>query len=98
MIAGSIAVTHVQESNTSSVTIMDDSAGISELEVGSHVEVRDRYQGTWSRGFEISAIEISAIGDKGYRIKRISDGAVLPGTFREDEVRPSRRRQGLWWY
>jgi hypothetical protein len=91
MIAGSIALSYEQDNP--SIRIMDDSAEVVELEIGSHVEVRDRYQGTWSRGFEISAIE-----ENGYRIKRISDGAILPGIFSTDEVRPSRRRQGMWWY
>jgi hypothetical protein len=91
MIAGSIALSYEQDNP--SIRIMDDSAEAVELKIGLHVEVRDRYQGTWSRGFEISAIE-----DNGYRIKRISDGAILPGTFSTEEIRPSRRHQGLWWY
>ncbi len=91
MIASSIALSYEQDIYP--VVIMDDSSKVEDLEVGSHVEVRDRYQGTWARGFEISAIE-----EGRYRVKRISDGAILPGTFSPDEVRPSRRRQGLWWY
>ncbi len=63
------------------------------LAVDTHVEVRDRYQGTWARGFAI-AEQL----ESGYKVRRISDGAILPSAFTEEEVRPSRRRQGLWWY
>ena len=34
----------------------------------------------------------------GYRIRRRSDGSVLPADFAAEEVRPERKRQGLWWY
>jgi hypothetical protein len=56
--------------------------------------VRSRYVGTWSRGFEVA----ETIKGDGYRVRRVSDGSVLPGPLSTDEVRPERRKQGLWWY
>ncbi len=64
------------------------------LEPGTRVEVRRRFDQSWARGFEIAeALE------GGYRIRRLSDGEVLPTEFEEDDVRAERRRkQGMWWY
>jgi hypothetical protein len=36
--------------------------------------------GSWSRGFEIADV-VFHNGDIGYRLRRMSDGAVLPVTF-----------------
>ena len=36
--------------------------------------------------------------DRGYRIKRLSDGVVLPTEFSDDDVRQERRRQNPWWH
>jgi hypothetical protein len=61
---------------------------------GAHVEVRDRFTGAWSRGFELEAIV-----EGGYRIRRLSDGSVLPTVFLPEDVRPRPpRKAGLWWY
>ena len=61
------------------------------LPAGTHVEVRNRYLGTWARGFEVVASV-----DGTYEV-RISDSSVMPDVFKPEDVRPSRRRQGLWW-
>jgi hypothetical protein len=55
--------------------------------------VRNRYQGTWVRGFEVAETT-----DGGYRIRRLSDGSVLGEIFSRDDVRRERRRQGFWWH
>lgn len=60
---------------------------------GSRVEVRRRFDSSWARGFEVAEVV-----DEGYRIRRRSDGSVLPAEFSAEEVRPERKRQGLWWY
>ncbi len=62
------------------------------LEPGTRVNVRNRFEGSWSRGFEV--IEAT---EGGYRIRRLSDGSELPGLFAEDDVRHERRRQEFWW-
>ena len=64
------------------------------LEVGTRVEVRRRFDQSWSRGFEVAEVL-----EKSYRVKRISDSSVLPVEFSEDDVREERKKkQGLWWY
>jgi hypothetical protein len=61
------------------------------LRVGSRVEVRNRFDGSWSPGFEVSALV-----DDGYRIRRRSDGSELPAEFDADDVRRE-RRTSMWW-
>ena len=56
-------------------------------EVGDLVEVATRFTGSWSRGFVVADVEQHA-----YRVRRLSDGHVLPITFSVHELRPDRRR------
>jgi hypothetical protein len=64
------------------------------LEPGTAVEVRNRFEQRWVRGFEIAEVT-----DEGYCVRRLSDGSVLPLTFSADDVRPAReKRGGQWWY
>ena len=63
------------------------------LAPGTKVDVRNRYQGTWVRGFEVAEVN-----DEGYRIRRLSDGSVLGELFSRDDVRRERKRQGFWWH
>ncbi len=62
------------------------------LHEGTHVEVRNRFDARWTRGFVVAEV----VGD-GYRIRRSSDAQVLPTVFTGDEVRREPRR-GQWWY
>ncbi|HUY63384.1 MAG TPA: hypothetical protein VMV14_02580 [Acidimicrobiales bacterium] len=64
------------------------------LAAGTRVDVRSRFVGAWSRGFEVA----EQVDEHGYRVRRLSDGSILPDVFEEDDVRPERRKQGLWWY
>lgn len=64
------------------------------LAAGTRVDVRSRYVGSWSRGFEVA----ERVDQNGYRVRRVSDGAVLPDLFDEDELRPERRRSDFWWH
>jgi len=50
--------------------------------VGTAVDVRNRYIGTWSNGFEVAGLV-----EEGYLIRRLSDGSVLPDPLSFDEVR-----------
>ncbi|MEY2474981.1 MAG: hypothetical protein QOG87_296 [Actinomycetota bacterium] len=70
-----------------------DAQAAERLEPGTRVEVRQRFDQHWSRGFEVA----DAVDD-GYKLKRLSDGSVLPVVFDEDEVRPEKKKSGLWWY
>jgi len=62
-----------------------------DINPGRRVEVRNRFDQRWTRGFQV--IEIR---DDRYVLRRLSDGAVLPTTFSADEIRKE-RRAGLWW-
>jgi hypothetical protein len=54
----------------------------SELMPGTQVEVLNRYQHSWSPGFEVAAVD-----PRGYRVRRQSDGAVLPVVMPAGRVR-----------
>lgn len=64
------------------------------LATGTRIDVRSRFVGSWTHGFEVA----EKVDERGYRIKRLSDGAVLPDIFDEEEVRPERRKRDFWWY
>jgi len=63
------------------------------LDPGTKVEVRSRFDQSWARGFEVADHT-----EYGYRIKRLSDGIVLPTEFSDDDVRQEKHRRNLWWY
>ncbi len=63
------------------------------IPVGTRVEVRSRFVGSWSRGFEIAGTD-----ERGYAIKRLSDGSILPDEFEPSEIRAERRKHDFWWY
>jgi hypothetical protein len=50
--------------------------------IGTRVEVRGRYRGSWSNGFEVAETT-----DDGYWLRRESDRYVLPKPFGADDVR-----------
>ena len=53
------------------------------MQPGDPVEVKTRYQGSWSCGFTVAALR----GQSRLLIRRDSDGVVLPSTFSDDDVR-----------
>lgn len=55
--------------------------------------MRRRFDQHWSRGFEIAEVV-----DDGYKLKRLSDGTVLPVVFADEEVRVEKKKSSLWWY
>ena len=57
-----------------------------DLPTGTLVEVHNRFDGAWNGGFALE--ELVAGGGGGCRIRRISDGAVLPGVLPLSRVRP----------
>jgi hypothetical protein len=66
------------------------------VDIGTRVEVRSKFDRAWARGFEIA----DQVGGTppGYRIRRRSDGSVLPVVFASDDVREERRRTNtMWW-
>jgi hypothetical protein len=63
-----------------------------ELELGiraatdTRVEVRSRFDGSWVPGFEVA--EVREVGaERLFRVRRCSDGLVLPTNFGSEEVR-----------
>ena len=59
---------------------------------GTRVEIRSTFDRHWKRGFTVHDAT-----EKGYSVRRLSDGAVLPAEFVRDDVRRE-RREGLWWF
>ena len=57
------------------------------LDIGTEVEVRRRFDRAWARGFAVAEAE-----EAGYRLRRNSDGAVLPVAFPAADVRLSQDR------
>jgi hypothetical protein len=55
---------------------------VDRFDPGTPVEVVNRFARSWSTGFEVH--EAMAAG---YRLRRLSDGAVLPAVFVLDELR-----------
>jgi hypothetical protein len=53
------------------------------VRAGDLVEVRNRFDGAWAGGFVVDAVE----ADGRLRIRRLSDGRVLPATFALTGVR-----------
>jgi hypothetical protein len=62
---------------------------------GTRVEVRSRFESRWTRGFEVADCD-DANGVRVYKVRRRSDGSILPVLFTEDDLREERRR-GTWW-
>jgi hypothetical protein len=60
------------------------------MQTGDPVEVKTRFQGSWSCGFTVAALR-GADHDR-FFLRRNSDGVVLPEAFSDREVRPARRR------
>jgi hypothetical protein len=52
------------------------------LRAGMPVEVLTHFTGSWARGFEVVGLEPNSC-----RVRRVSDGAVLPTDFDLDDVR-----------
>ena len=59
------------------------------LRVGALVEVQNRFDGTWSGGFALEELVIEDLDHSAVcRLRRVSDGAVLPVALPRSRVRP----------
>ncbi|MCZ7536851.1 MAG: hypothetical protein M5T61_13750 [Acidimicrobiia bacterium] len=65
------------------------------MKQGTRVEVRSRFDDHWARGFEVCDTVDEQDGVR-YRLRRRSDGSVLPVLFSDDDVREEKRRS-MWW-
>jgi hypothetical protein len=66
---------------------------------GTRVEVRNRFESKWTRGFEVADLVDNRGGRQGerlYKVRRRSDGSILPVTFPEHDLREENRRS-TWW-
>jgi hypothetical protein len=54
------------------------------LQVGEQVEVHTKFNDNWVPGFEIAEVVVG-----GYRVRRTSDGSLLPNLTGEDDLRPA---------
>ena len=66
---------------------------------GTRVEVRSRFESRWTRGFEVAdRVDGASEGDGEamYKVRRRSDGSILPVTFSEADLREENKR-GTWW-
>jgi hypothetical protein len=63
--------------------LITDTFPRSMLEPGTRVEVQQRFDRSWTRGFEVAEVV-----NRSYRLRRFSDGAVLPYDFATSAVRP----------
>lgn len=72
------------------------------MKVGDRVEVRSRYDRSWSRGFEVVEVVTPAddpvLDEPAYRVRRRSDGQVIPALFVDDDVREEKKGRAMWWY
>ena len=62
------------------------------LSAGDRVEVRRRFDAQWAKGFEVAEAT-----ENGFRIRRLSDGEILPVEFPERDLRKESRRNDFWW-
>jgi hypothetical protein len=63
------------------------------LTPGTRVQVRNRFDGGWTTSpFEVAeAIEPTPSSAPMYRVRRLSDGVVLPAAFIDEDVRSADR-------
>jgi hypothetical protein len=70
---------------------------------GTRVEVRSRFESKWTRGFEVADLVDADSEEQGrdgrepmYKVRRRSDGSILPVPFAEGDLREENRRS-TWW-
>ena len=61
---------------------MEDRRSTGRIGPGTRVEVRSGYRSSWASGFEVAGVD----GER-YRLRRVSDGQVLPEVFDPDALR-----------
>ena len=66
------------------------------MEPGTRVEVRSRFDDRWSRGFEVAEVVDEGDGAR-YKLKRRSDGSVLPVLVRRRRGPRRTKKRSMWW-
>lgn len=69
------------------------------MKAGTRVEVRSRFDGSWSGGFVLESEERDGTGRiVGRKVRRASDSMLLPTVFAVDDVRREEDRRAIWWH
>ena len=55
--------------------------------VGTPVEVRTRFERSWAHGYEVAEGVRPDGAEPRYRVRRTSDGEVVPASFSPEELR-----------
>ncbi|MCC7077845.1 MAG: hypothetical protein IT198_12025 [Acidimicrobiia bacterium] len=66
------------------------------MKAGTKVEVRSQFDHAWASGFVVEETIGEGEAVVAYRVRRLSDGMVLPREFPREEVRRE-RKGGMWW-
>ena len=61
------------------------------MNVGDKVEVHNRFDDSWSSGFEVAGF-----ADDGYRLRRVHDDELLPAPTGYDDVRAASPGTAGW--
>jgi hypothetical protein len=67
-----------------------DSSRRHQIEPGTSIEVRARFNGRWCDGFEVADLVDADASTVRYRVRRTSDGAILPVLFAADDIHSAR--------
>ena len=60
------------------------------IEAGTSIEVRARFDGRWCAGFEVADLVEADASPVRYRVRRTSDGAILPVLFAAADIHSTR--------
>ena len=63
-----------------------DGESVADFDQQLVIEVRNRFDGSWSHGFEIVEHVAGDRTEPRFRLRRLSDGHVLPALFSADDV------------
>ncbi len=56
---------------------------------GVAVQVRTRFDGGWTDGFAVDEVVDCDAGEQRYRLRRVTDGALLPVLFAAADIIPT---------
>jgi len=62
------------------------------LASGTRVQVRRKFDDKWATGFEVAEATT-----QGYRVRRLSDGELIPVPIAAVDLRKEKKRSN-WWY
>lgn len=66
------------------------------VEVDGRIEVRSQFGSRWVSGFAVHEVVLGEEGSVGYRLRRLTDGFVLPAVFPEADVRAAESDGRRW--